>query len=273
MSQPVNNMYSSYNTVGTPIYNYPQINNASVGAQQPAMVSPQVNGNSQVYQYPTSSIYEPARQASGVNIIINNPSGFSSGGVSNVPYPYPCPYPVVQNIQQPPAASSLNPQQAQTNAPVANTPISNDTETQKHDGKTKRITEITDDYVRNLESYLKSDSKDTRKLGITQLIRLCEESTDRYDNPALIALENIALQDPDRMNRIYAMTPLVTGTLGGDDNTIKLLQNLASLQKDAPQARTDFKRQQEAEMANEALLAVSRDTKEVPDYSQPKTKE
>ena len=260
MSQPVN---SSYNTVGTPIYNYPQSNTVTTSQGQTVSVVPQGDPAAQIYQYPTTSLYEPAKQASGVNIIINNPSGYSAGGVSSVPYPYP--YPV--NVQQP---AANNPGQTT----IANTPISDDnSSTQKYNGKTKRITEITDDYIKNLESYLRSDSKEARRMGITQIIKLCEESTDRYDNPAIIALINIALQDPDRSNRIYAMTPLTVGTLNGDDNTIKLLESLATLNKDDPEASTNFKRQQEAEMANEALLAISRKTMEVPDYSAPKAKE
>lgn len=259
MSQPINNQY---NTVGTPIYNYPETNTFKTNQGQTVSVVPQGDPNAQIYQYPTTSLYEPAKQASGVNIIINNPSGYSAGGVSSVPYPYP--YPV--NVQQP---TINNPGQTT----IANTPISDNSSTQKYNGKTKRITEITDGYIKNLESYLRSTSTETRRMGINQIIKLCEESTDRYDNPAIIALINIALQDSDRLNRIYAMTPLAVGTLNGDDNTIKLLQNLAKLDDNDQEAKTNIRRQQEAEMANDALLAISRKTIEVPDYSVPKQKE
>lgn len=260
MSQPINSQY--YNT-GTPLYNYPEANTVATTGGQTVSVVPQENNNAQIYQYPTSSLYEPSKQASGVNIIINNPSGYTQGGAASYPYPYYAGPQVVNNIPQQPAPVVNN--NIDSQQPVANTPISSEsTTTQNYNGKTKRITEITDDYIKTIESYLRSDSKDARKMGITQIIKLCDESPSRYDNPALIALINIALQDTDTANRIYAMTPLAAGTLGGDDNTVKLLQNLQS---------SDKKYGQEAEMANEALLSISRKTKEVPDYSVPKSKD
>ncbi|MBQ4122388.1 hypothetical protein IJD44_01500 [bacterium] len=251
MSQPVN---SQYYTTGTPIYNYPETNTFATQQGQTVSVAPTVNNNAQIYQYPTASVYDPARQASGVNIIINNPAGYTNGAL--MPY-YPG-YPQVINNIPPQATPVVN---NFTQPPVANTPISTE---QSNTGKTKRITQITDDYIKMLESYLRNDSKEARKMGITQLIKLCEEDTSRYNNPALIALLNIALQDVDASNRIYAMTPLCVGTLGGDDNTIKILQGLKSSDKNYGQ---------EAAMANEALLNVARSTQEVPDYSVKKKKE
>lgn len=285
MSQPVNGQFNNY--AGTPMYNYAGGEAYSSVPAQPVNPVPQQNGNVPIYQYPTASLYQPAGQASGVNIIINNPSGYSAGGAANgasYPYPYPCPYPypypyptnngnvqpqIINNIpgqpspvvnvntpEQPVPAVNINtPEQPAANTPVA--PLTTTSPT----GRTKRITQITDEYIKTLEDNLRNPSKTVRQQAIAQIIKLCEETTDRYDNPAIIALINIALQDSDAGNRIYAMTPLTTGSLGGDDNTIKLLTNLTS---------SDKKFGQEAEMANEALIALSRSTIEVPDYSVPK---
>ncbi len=269
MSQSVN---SQYNTVGTPVYNYPEYSNITTPQGQTVNVVPQNSSNSQIYQYPSASLYEPSKQASGVNIIINNPAGYTQGGASAMPYyPYYQTPQIINNIPQQ-APPTVNNNFDAPQSPIANTSIAGEDNAKKAAGKTKRITDIDDNYIKTLESYLKSNEKEQRRQGITQLIKLCEEATDRYDNPALIALANIALQDPDRANRILAMTPLASGTLNGDDNTRQLLTKLASASPDEI-GTTSVLRQQEAEIANEALLSIARKTQEVPDYSQPKEKE
>lgn len=211
------------------------------------------NGTSQVYNYPTTSIYDPNQKqaASGVNIYIYNPSGIggpSSNSVANATYAMPN-----QNAQQAQPVESAVPQQ---NTPIANTPISEEkTEKTEKEDKKKKIVELTDDYIKTLENYLRSPDESVRKSGIIDLVKRFEEDSSRYDDPALTALLNIALQDPKADNRMLAMSPIASENAHGDENTVKLLQALQSSDKIFGQ---------EAKMATEALLKTTQTKQEVP---------
>ena len=124
--------------------------------------------------------------------------------------------------------------------------------------KTKKVVELTDDYIKTLENYLRSPDATVRKSGIKELINRYEEDESRYDDPALTALLNIALQDSDTNNRLFAMSPIASGSAHGDENTIKLLQNLQA---------SDKLYGQEAKMANDALLNAAQTKVEIPDNS------
>lgn len=260
MSQtPINNNFNNVN--GTPIYNYglvPQTLHTPQGHS--VSITPQ--NTSQIYNYPSSSLYEPKQAASGVNIVICNPAGYSNGQMPAVPYypVIPAMPQVINNIPQqaPPVVNNNIPTaKAVANTPIANTEIS-DTASKKS-GKQKKITKITDDYIMNLENYLRDPSKETRQTGINQLVKLFEEDDpSRYEDPSLTALLNIALQDPEPSNRISAMLPLATGSAHGDENTKLLLEKLAS---------SDKLYGEEAKLAKEALLLVTREVNEVADNS------
>ncbi len=253
--------------VSTPQYT-PQVplqyyNNGSAVATnngQQGTVSVSTPGaQQQVYQYPTTSIYDPnsKQPASGVNIYIYNPSaigGPSSNSVANATYGYPAPNAVPQ--PQVPAINNNN-EAPNSNVSIANTPIapSSTTEDSK-DKKTKKVVELTDEYIKTLEGYLKSQDQEVRKMGIVDLIKRYEEDTSRYDDPALAALLNIALQDPKANNRVLAMGPLSSEVAHGDANTITILQNLQ---------QSDKLYGQEAKMATDALLKASQTRTEIPD--------
>lgn len=218
---------------------------ATNNGQQGSVCVSTPNGTSQVYQYPTTSIYDPnsKQAASGVNIYIYNPSGIggpSSNSVANASYP------ASGAVQQPQVQNSV------PVAPIANTPISNNEskEVEKSDKKDnkKQLVELTDDYIKTLENYLRSADSDVRKAGIVDMIKRFEEDDSRYDDPALTALLNIALQDPKAQNRLLAMSPISAEKAHGDENTIKLLQKLQS---------SDENFGQEARMATEALLKAA----------------
>ncbi len=267
MSEIVNNLNTQ--TTGTPIYNYPM----------PAVaVNPAENTNNnsqytnQIYQYPQTSLYtnQPMPQYSGVNINIYNPAGMA-GNTAPVPMVNNMqpsqPTGSVQNSETSNAPTNLNAASSLTNnivndKPSANTPINNLPE-QNNNGKTKYIVELTDDYIKTLENYLRNPSEDLRKAAIKELIKRFEEDKTRYNNPALTALLNIALQDPSASNRLLAMSPIASGEAAGDKNTLKLLNNLAS---------SDKLYGQEAKMAHDSLLNASQNRIEVPDYSSDKNK-
>ena len=255
MSQiPTNNTYSVSN--GTPLYTYQTSTPKALVTQQGQGVSVSSNnGNSQIYQYPTTSLYDTnanKQASSGVNIYIYNPSGIggpSSNSTANASYGYPIPG----------SQTTVNNTVHQENNVVAKT--TNTTEqTTKTDKKqkTKKVVELTDDYIKTLENYLRSPDATVRKSGIKELINRYEEDESRYDDPALTALLNIALQDSDTNNRLFAMSPIASGSAHGDENTIKLLQNLQA---------SDKLYGQEAKMANDALLNAAQTKVEIPDNS------
>ncbi len=239
---------------GTPLYNYP----TAVPVSQTPVNTTQSQGQiTPVYQYPSASLYNPNPQtASGVNINIYNPSGSGAGTYPANTFYYPQPYfnnnvtsqpqqQVQQQSQQIPQAEEQNSQAAQ---PIANTPISEKTEGTKENESSKPIVELTDDYIKTLENFIRSNDATVRKSGIGQIIKRFEEDKSRYDDPALTALLNIALQDPDSSNRLLAMSPIAAGCAHGDKNTVKLLQELQ---------KSDKLYGQEAKMATDALINTS----------------
>lgn len=254
MSQiPMNN--TLYNIpAGTPLYQYAGTNSMQQPApQQTVNVTGPTNS---IYQYPQTSVYnDPSKQAaSGVNIYIYNPSaigGPSSNSTASA------------NYTLPPAGQVQNPAPVPTNASaessaVANTPISGTTEAAQTNSKqkTKKVVELTDDYIKTLESYLRSSDKFVRHNGIVELINRFKEDSSRYEDPALTALLNLALQDRDAENRVLAMSTISAGNAHGDANTVTLLNNLQN---------SDKLFGEEAKCANSALLKTSEQRITIPD--------
>ncbi len=242
--------------------NYTPLVNYNGSYVNPQIVSDSQNNpyTSQIYQYPQNSIYNPSQPqtASGVNINIYNPAGFSTPNM-NPSYIYPAgsciTQPIVQQTQPLPETKNI-----QNDSVVANTPIKEDeisSKTKETDNtKTKEVVEINDNYIKTLENYLRSADNTVRRNGINELVKRFEEDSSRYDHPALTALLNIALQDSDPANRILAMTPVATGSAHGDENTAKILQQLQS---------SDKLYGEEAKMANESLLNTVKTKKQIAD--------
>lgn len=234
--------------IGNNSYNLPVNNGYTQSVPQNPVATPQVNvttpnGVTPIYQYPTTSIYDPNSKQStqGVNIYIYNPAGVGgASATANNNYGSPVVnQPLAQQPAPAPAQQPISPQE-----PIANTPITDDKATK--DAK-KDLVEITDEYVKSVENYLRSPDEEIRKMGIVELIKRFEEDSSRYDHPALNALLNIALQDPTAHNRLLAMSPIATESAHGDANTAKILDGLTK--------STDL-RGQEAKMAQESLLKV-----------------
>lgn len=256
----------SYN-VGTPLNYY---NNGSTVAtnngQQGTVSVSNTDGTKQIYNYPTASLYDPNNKqaSSGVNIYIYNPSalgGPSSNSVANATYAMPGAtvpnqVPAQQITPAPAATQSLAPNQTVS---IANTPISGDGKEQR----TKKVVELTDEYIKSLENYLRDNDASVRKAGIVDLIKRFEEDSSRYDDPALTALLNIALQDPKAENRMLAMSVISAEQAHGDENTIALLKNLQTSTKAYDQER---------KMAMEAALKAAQSKVEVIDKDPPKYK-
>ena len=259
--QTNNNLPINYPT-GTPLYNYP--NNTAVPQQGSVSVSTP-NSAPQIYNYPQTSVYgTPNKQAaSGVNIYIYNPSaigGPTSNSTANATYAMPgSEQQPAQAIAQTPleiGRDAVNPEQNMT---IANTPISkvNDN-TDNNNQKTKNIVELTDSYIKTLESYLKSPDKQIRQGGIKEVIKRFEEDDSRYTDPALTALLNIALLDPDASNRLLAISVVAGGQAHGDENTVQLLKQCE---------QSDKLYGQEALLASKALLKTAETRQTVIDNS------
>ncbi len=216
-------------------------------SQLPA-VQTQNSGVSQIpthsiYQYPTKNIYPAAtisqqddaivlnpNEKSAVNVYIQNPAGYLGPNYYNGSMNS-------QSGTQPAAASSIE---------------------DKKPKKTKRIVDITDDYIKSLENYLRNPNKDIRLQGTKELVKRFEEDESRYDDPALNALMNIALQDKSSSVRSLALSLADSGVAKGDEKTLEILKNLTT---DTSNYGLD------AMSANSALLKMSAKTKEVEDTS------
>ena len=222
---------------------------------------------SSIYQYPTTSLYDTNQKqgANGVNIYNYNPSGYGAPSTNTCygPYNYTTaqqPVNAANSLSYEDVSNALRTNNTNGQAP-ASAPLSGDnqplpaapvTGTASNDNKAdekKQVTELSDDYIKMLESYLTNSNSEIRRQGIEDLIKRFEEDKSREKDPALTALLNIALQDPNASNRLLAMSPVASDVAAGDQNTIKLLENLT---------KSDKVYGQEAKTASNALLKATR---------------
>ncbi len=237
MSQIQNNTPINNGLTGTPLYTYA----SEPSQQQTVNVSP--SANSMVYAYPQTSIYNGTNKqpASGVNIYIYNPSaigGPSTNSTSSTTLPAPATFKDIKHNDDPGAINAAS--------SIASSPVSENREIINANGKKSfHVVELTDDYIKTLESYLKSPDKQVRQAGIKELIKRYEEDISRYNDPALTALLNIALLDPEASNRLLTMSVISSGSAQGDETTIELLKKAE---------QSDKLYGQEAILANKAIL-------------------
>src|SRR5574344_1663172 len=182
---------------------------SSVNAQQPQTV--------QVPNY------------SGVNIQIFNPSVNAGGNCPTVTPPI-----VQQQPQQAPQTTccypsnyyttNLCPPQAQQAPQTPQTEVKTD----KPDKKTEKrqITELTDDYLKTVETYLNNQNAEIRILGAKEVFARLQEDESRKEDPALNALVNKMLQDPSQPVKFLAMAALESRLAAGDDLTVNLLKGI-----------------------------------------------
>lgn len=114
--------------------------------------------------------------------------------------------------------------------------------------ETKEITLLTDEYIMNLENYLRNENKDIRTQGIEMLAKCFREDKTRSEDVALTNLLNLALQDVEPRIRILAMCLLDTKDAKGDDLTYDILTKL--------QASTAYGGE-EAKLASKVLLEMN----------------
>ena len=121
--------------------------------------------------------------------------------------------------------------------------VENNTSATKTD---KAKVELTDRYVMNLESYLNSQDKKLRLMAAKDVVSRLQEDETRRENPALIALTNKMLQDPNLAVRSLSLAALEANLVSGDDFTTKLLTNMSKV-----------KNSEEADIATKILLRMS----------------
>lgn len=220
-------------------YSYPQnyyVPQTQSQVQQAQNVQNQYAAQPQAQQ--PQNVQVPASM-SGVNIQIFNPSVTPPGATPptyNVNAPcYPSNY-----YTNPMGAGAMNGAGQTGNggngsAIGANTGSEKNSETNKtsetesKDGKKtekKKVVQLTDDYIRNLENYLNSQEKDIRLSAAKEVYSRLEEDTSRKDDKALTALINKMLQDPSEEIRVLAMAALQGRIVTGDDFTVGVLTRM-----------------------------------------------
>lgn len=220
-------------------YSYPQnyyVPQTQSQIQQAQTVQNQYAAQPQAQQ--PQNVQVPASM-SGVNIQIFNPSVTPPGATPptyNVNAPcYPSNY-----YTNPMGAGAMNGAGQTGNggngsAIGANTGSEKNSETNKtsetesKDGKKtekKKVVQLTDDYIRNLENYLNSQEKDIRLSAAKEVYSRLEEDPSRKDDKALTALINKMLQDPSEEIRVLAMAALQGRIVTGDDFTVGVLTRM-----------------------------------------------
>lgn len=224
-------------------YSYPQNyyvpqTQAQVQQAQAVQTQTQPQPQPQNVQVPAST--------SGVNIQIINPSVTAPGGTPptyNVNAPcYPSNYytnPMGNGAMNGAGQTGANTNGANGGNGSANgvngqgtdknTETNKTTETETKDGKKtekKKIVQLTDDYIRNLENYLNSQEKDIRLSAAKEVYSRLEEDESRKDDKALTALINKMLQDPSEEIRVLAMAALQGRIVTGDDFTVGVLTRM-----------------------------------------------
>ncbi len=200
-------------------------------AQYP-QYQPQQQPNTQNLQIPAST--------SGVNIQIFNPSVSTPGSqpaTYNVNAPcYPSNYYTGQmgvpnnNVNQ-----NSNTQESKTTTKETSTKEEKKTEKRK-------IVQLTDDYIRNLENYLNSQDKEIRLSAAQEVYARLDEDETRKDDKALTALVNKMLQDPADEIRLLALTALESRIVTGDDFTVGVLKQMQNSKSGYGQDAADASR-------------------------------
>lgn len=182
------------------------------------------------YQQPPAQNYQVPASTSGVNIQIFNPSVSTPGSAPatyNVNAPcYPSNYYTGQM-----GNTNNNGQNNNTSNTNTTTETKTTTETtNKEEKKTekKKIVQLTDEYIMNLENYLNSQDKDVRLSAAHEVFARLDEDESRKDDKALTALVNKMLQDPSDEIRLLALTALESRIVTGDDFTVGVLKNMQS---------------------------------------------
>ena len=132
-------------------------------------------------------------------------------------------------------------------------------------GTKTRIVALTDEYIMSLENFLNDPNKDMRIMAGKDILTRLDEDKDRFNDPALNALLNKMIQDPDSSVRALGLSALSSQLASGNDYTVELLKKI---QEDPNSNESDVLE------ASKSLLkmASSTEVKYIPNTQQTETK-
>ena len=219
----------SYAGVNIQIYN-PSVGIPNINPTGNMPQSQALPGQAYPSNYYTGQFVTPpqagiiAQGGQGGNATINNYAGGISDGSANGSYKA-----LTDNNAN---ANNTNNSENASNITTTSTTTKETNETTKTEEKKKtekrKVVELTDEYIKNLENYLNSQDQEIRMMGAKEVIARLQEDDSRKDDPALTALINKMLQDPSQQIRILALSMLDSRTCTGNDyteNVLKKMQN------------------------------------------------
>ncbi len=220
----------------------PQTNQpAGMQPQQNYMTQPQVQSAPPSYAGVNIQIYNPSVGIPNINPTGNMPVYQGLPGMA-----YPSNYytqqfgppggitaqggqggnAVVNNtIGTTPAGGGVQTTKTTENTTKETTENSTKTDDKKKTEK-RKIVELTDEYIKNLENYLNSQDKEVRMMGAKEVVARLQEDDSRKDDPALTALINKMLQDPSQQIRVLALSMLDSRICTGNDYTVNVLKKM-----------------------------------------------
>lgn len=213
-----NNVYYQNPNVTQPVKPASQQTIINSPAQSCYVPSADNTNQPQNYQVPNYS---------GVNIQIFNPSVATPGSQPPV-YNVNAPSYQAQGQNQGQPAVCCYPPNYYTQQP-GNTSVLNQVDNEEKVKTEKRkVVELTDDYIKNLENYLNSQDKQVRYMGAKEVVARLEEDDSRCNDPALTALINKMMKDPYDKVRFLALASLKARIVTGNDESVGLLKEMQS---------------------------------------------
>ncbi len=79
---------------------------------------------------------------------------------------------------------------SQTSATIDKETVKTEKTEEKKKTEKRKVVELSDDYIKNLENYLNSQDKEVRMMGAKEVVARLQEDDSRKDDPALTALIN-----------------------------------------------------------------------------------
>ncbi len=162
----------------------------------------------------------------------------------------------VDNNQQTNAGNSSDNNSENSSSSEKITENNTTTTSQSKDGKKtekRKVVALTNEYIKTLENYLNSQDAEVRKMGAHEVVDRLTEDPSRNDDPALTALVNKMLQDPNAGIRAIALSIVESRAILGDDLTVKILKKMQETKNDYGL---------DAEQATSALLKMAGKTVE-----------
>lgn len=212
----------------------------------------------------------------GVNIYIFNPTATQNPNGANINntysglpgQSYPPGYYINNNNNNnnPPNLQYKTPEPQvplTASQPIAQQPLQ-DKQKPNEKQAMKSVVQLTDEYVKTLENYLRNPNPDVKLMGAKELMKRFREDESRKNDVALTNLLNLTLQSKYAPVRMIGLTTISNGWAKGDDLTRQLLSQIQ---------QSDSTYGLDALDAAEAALKSSENTVKIPDTNPEFSKE